>query len=221
MEVEKKHLQFKHPFNAIVSGPSQCGKTTFVRNLLKNHSNVINGIKKDIITVAWAYGKWQPTYSKSLRNVNFRYIEGIPDEEDVKDCDIIVLDDLMSDIDKSQYILNLFVAGTHHDNISVIVLTQNFYHKSEIFKELRLNSHYIVLFKNPGDKLQVQMIGRRMYPECPKFFISAFEQASEGSHGYMLIDRHQTTPESIRLRTDIIPSEKTNNKFEPKAFVKK
>ena len=123
MEVEKKHLQFKHPFNAIISGPSQCGKTTFVRKLLENHSILINGLNKNIITVAWAYGKWQPTYSNAIKNVDFRYIEGIPDEEEVKDCDIIILDDLMPNIDKSPYILNLFIAGTHHDNISVVVLT--------------------------------------------------------------------------------------------------
>ena len=214
----KSNLQLKHPFNCLISGPSQCGKTTMLRNLLKYHDETITGINKRIIKIVWAYGKWQKIYSEPINNVEIKYINEMPNEEDIYGYDIVVVDDLMHKLDKNVYISILFTAGTHHDNQSVVVLTQNFYQKGEVCNILRKNAHYVILFKDPGDTSQVRTISWRMFPENPKYLISAYRLATSVPHGYLLIDRTQTTEDDCRLRTRIVPEKITNYKLEPIGF---
>ena len=214
----KSDIQFKHPFNALLSGPSQCGKTTILRKILEFHKETIDGIDKEVLKVVWCYGKWQKYYDIPLKNVELKYIEGMPDEEDVIDYDIIVIDDLMQKIEKNPYISLLFTAGTHHDKQSVIVLTQNFYQKGEICNTIRKNAHYVILFKDPGDTSQVRTMSWRMFPENPKYLIAAFRLATLEAHGYLLIDRTQSTDDNCRLRTRIIPDKSTNYKLQPIGF---
>lgn len=213
-----KFLQLRHPFNGFLSGPTQCGKTTILRNILEKHRQTIHGINDVVVKVVWCYGHWQKYYEEPLYNVDFKYINCMPDEGDVYGSDIIVIDDLMHKIDKSPYLQTLFTAGTHHDNQSVIVLTQNYYQKGEICKTLRKNAHYVVLFKDPGDISQVQQMSWRMFPDNNKYLLSAYRQATSEPHGYLLVDRTQATQDDCRLRTRIVPNAETNHRLLPIGF---
>jgi len=214
----KKNLQFRHPFNCLIAGPSQCGKTTELRQVLEHHKETIDGIEKPVLKVVWCYGKWQRYYEIPVKNVEFKYLEGMPEAEDVIGYDIIVLDDLIQLIDKSPFVAHLFTAGTHHDNQSVIVLTQNYFQKGEICNTLRKNAHYVVMFKDPGDITAVRTMSHRMFPENPKYLIEAFKQATAQPHGYLLIDRTQETDDECRLRTNIVPTKATDFKLRPIGF---
>jgi hypothetical protein len=97
----EEDLQFRHPFNGLIAGPSQCGKTTLLRQILESHEQTIAGINREIIKVAWCYGKWQPSYEIPLTGVDLKYINGMPEEEDIFGFDIIILDDLIHEIEKS------------------------------------------------------------------------------------------------------------------------
>ena len=216
----KEDLQFKHPFNAFIAGPSQCGKTTVLRQILENHSQTIAGIESKIIKVAWCYGKWQKYYEIPLKNVEFKYIDGCPEEDDVFGYDIIVFDDLIQKIEKCPYLAHLFTAGTHHDNQSVVVLTQNYYQKGPIADTLRKNSHYVMLFKDPGDKTIARTMSWRMYPKNFDYMLDAFEQATSQPHGYLLIDRTQNTSDDYRLRSNIVPNKDTGYKLKPHGWEK-
>ncbi|KAF0141076.1 MAG: Uncharacterized protein FD143_3503, partial [Ignavibacteria bacterium] len=50
-------LKLQHPCTCLVSGPTGCGKTQFVSNLLKN--NMFEPMPERII---WCYGEDQPLY---------------------------------------------------------------------------------------------------------------------------------------------------------------
>lgn len=214
----KSDIQFKHPFNALFTGPSQCGKTTILRKILEYHRETIDGINSEILKVVWCYGKWQKYYEIPMKNVEMKYLEGMPEEEDIVGYDIIVIDDLMQKIDKSPYLSILFTAGTHHDQQSIIVLTQNFFQKGEICNTIRKNAHYVILFKDPGDTSQVRTMSWRMFPEAPKYLLSSFRLATSEPHGYLLIDRTQSTDDSCRLRTRIVPDKSTDYKLLPIGF---
>ena len=59
-----------------VCGPSCCGKTTWLNQLLLNVNEMIQPKPHCIF---WFYKRWQPIYSelkKKLNNINF--IQGIP-----------------------------------------------------------------------------------------------------------------------------------------------
>lgn len=227
--IDQKHLLLKHPFNALVAGPSQSGKTTVIRNLLSDHQKTITGLNKNLAKVCWIHGKYQENHKIPLKSADVFYYpidDSIPEDDEelidlIKGSDIIIFDDLMTQIEKNKNVLNLFIAGTHHDKKSVFVIIQNFFHKSDVFKELRDNAHYVFLFNNPGDQLTPQMIGRRMYPNKSNFFLKAFSLATQNPHGYLLIDRHQETPNHLRLRSDIVPKKENNFKIKQIGYVEK
>ena len=221
IHADKEHLQFKHPFTSLAAGPSGSGKTCLIRDILECHKEVINGLNKDHINVIWAYGKWQKLYQQKLKNVNFKYLEGVPDEEDVEGYDVIIIDDLMQEINSNKYILDLFTKGSHHNEQSVIILKQNLYHKGPIVRDLNLNSHYLIIFKSPRDTQQIMTLGRQVYYNDVNFFKSAYLQATELPHGYLLVDLKQDTPVDLRLKSRIIPAPETNFALEPFGFIPK
>ena len=220
-EVSEKHLQFKHPFTAIAAGPSGSGKTFLIRNILKNFNSTIANLDNSEINVVWAFGKWQEIYNNPINNVNFKYIEGIPEEEECENYDIIILDDLMSEIKNNKFVIDLFTKGSHHNRQSVILLTQNLYHKGPIMRDINLNSHYLIIFKSPRDKMQIMALARQLYPNMANYFMSAYEQATEFPHGYLIVDLKQDTPDYLRLKSRIIPCEDTNFKLLPIGYFKR
>ena len=82
--------------------------------------------------------------------MNVEYMEGIPGELDKyfkkSKGNLIILDDLMDEASKSLKVAQLFTCG-RHDNLSVIYLTKNLFHKN--LCALSYNSDYMVIFKNP------------------------------------------------------------------------
>lgn len=218
-QVDKRNLQFRHPFNAFITGPSQCGKTSLLRKILEFHKETIDGIDTDVIKVAWSYGAWQKSYENPIKNCNVKYIMDLPNEDDIEGCQIVVIDDLMHKLDKSPFVQTLFTAGTHHNNQSVFVLTQNYYQKGDIPNTLRKNAHYLILFKDPSDTSQVRTLSWRMFIENPKYLLSAYKQATKLPHGYLLIDRTQETEDSLRLRTHIVPTEENGFKLKQTGYI--
>lgn len=190
----------------IVAGPSQSGKTTFVRRLLKYRNELFDS---PLPHVYWFYGVYQPELHQQLREEGIRVEEGLPSSfESVEPYSIIVLDDLMVEIQSSKdTVTTLFTRVAHHRNCFIILITQNLFEKGQGARTRHLNAQYLVLFKNPRDKLQIRILGSQMYPNKKNFLTSVFEAATERPHGYLFIDNHQTTAESMRLRTQILPDE--------------
>ena len=71
--------------------------------------------------------------------------------------------------------------------------------------------HYLVLFKNPRDKLQILTLAKQMYPGQTDFFLNQYEEAVKRPFGYLLIDLKTTTQDNCRLRTNVLPSEEGFN----------
>ena len=74
---------------------------------------------------------------------------------DVNKRNLIVFDDQTIDASKDKRIVNLVTRGSHHRNLRVIYIVQNLFHQGKGSRSISLNSHYLVLFKNPRDKLQI------------------------------------------------------------------
>jgi len=86
-------------------------------------------------------------------------------------------------------------------------LTQNLFHQIKQQHTISLNAHYLVVLKSPRDSSRIQHLARQMFPKRSKVLLEAYRDAALGSHGYLLIDLHQDTPEHLRLRTNIFPFE--------------
>lgn len=92
----------------------------------------------------------------------------------------------------------------------MLFLTQNFFSQGKGRRDCSLNTHYIVLFKNPRDKQQIHCLSRQVFPENPRFITEAFADATSTPYGYLLLDLTQTIPEQLRVRTNIFPGDNQN-----------
>ena len=215
MEVELKQLQFKHPFTCLVSGPSGSGKTILIRRILKHHKLLFHNLKSPI-KVLWAYGQWQPLLDIPISdNVNVEYINYLPKVENLNNTDVIVIDDLMNELNKDKTLENLFIKKSHHLNKSVFFVVQNLFYDN--VRTLSLNTHYMLLMKNPRDKSQIMNLAKQIYPGNTNYLVEAYNDATKEAYGYIKIDLTPDTPDSFRLQTRITPEEVVhlNKNFAP------
>ena len=202
--------KWQHPFSAIVAGPSGSGKSYFVVKFLENLDSMCN-VK--FANIYWHYSEWLPNTHSGL-NITFK--EGLPDvsEIDTSRPNLVIIDDLMREADGR--VVDLFTRGCHHRNLSVFFITQNIFHQGKGQRDISLNAHYVVLFKNPRDKAQIRHLAQQVYPENTKFLQDAYKDSTSQAHGYLLLDLKQGTPEEYRVRTNILPGDGYTTVYVPK-----
>ena len=197
----KMDPRWQHPFTCIVAGPTQSGKTEFVKHFIENLEDMVTPLPTRIV---WSYGEWQPAYQTLLDKVDF--VQGLPDLPLYsKEPLLVVIDDQMHGVDHR--ITSLFTKGSHHRNLSIIYIVQNLFDQHKEHRTISLNSHYLVIFKNPRDGSQIVHLAKQMYPGKTHYLRRAFALATGQPHGYLLIDLKQATPEGMRLRSHIFPGE--------------
>src|SRR3569832_227418 len=201
-------ITWSHPFNCLVSAPTKSGKTEFVKKLVINLDNIVSPAPRKIY---WCYTEWQNTYEDlKMKCPNVQILEGMPDFELLKSHPnipkLLIMYDMMEEMKKDSVALNrLFTRGSHHWNLSIIHIIQNLFYQGG--RTSRINAQYIVLLYNPADRLQVQTLGRQLFPSAKNYFEEAFIDATNEPYGYMLIDLNPATPDNCRLRTGIFPDD--------------
>ena len=196
--------RFKHPFTCIVAGPSGSGKTEWVQQLIRKMEDMI---VPPPVKVRWHYGIWQSGYEGMQSKVDFVYgLNGLGDADGSVPL-LVVVDDLMDEMDKR--VLDMFTKKSHHQNTSIILIVQNLFANNKFFRTVSLNAHYLVVFENARDKLQISSLARQLEPRRSRDMVEAFEMATFNQHGYLLIDCAPGTPKDIRYRTDDFASEPT------------
>jgi hypothetical protein len=191
-------LRLKCPFTAIVAGPSSCGKTTLVKNIIERSSDILTTKPRKIL---YSYSIWQDAFE----NIPAEFIEGLPADDKLTSGTLLIVDDQMGECGKE--LSKLFTKKSHHMDISVIYIVQNIFSKEREMRDITLNAKYLFLFKNPRDKGQIIHLAKQMYPRSISYMMDAFHDATSTPFGYLLVDLTQDTDEKFRLRTGILPNE--------------
>ena len=203
--------RLQHPFSCVLAGPSNSGKSYFIKKLLENAPSVLSQTPNNIL---WLYSCWQDLYTElSLKFPHIKFVEGIPTNLNDDSLlpknlvNMVIVDDLMREGGDHPEIERAFTQYSHHRNLSICYIVQNLFYKGKSSRSITLNASYLVLFKNPRDKHQISVIAKQMYPGNTQFFMDAFNDATSKPHGYLLVDLKPRTLEDYRLRADIFPPE--------------
>ena len=193
------------PFTMLITGPTSCGKSNLVFEILRNTKTLIN---PPIDNITYCYGQWQNEYDEFKDTVTFHH--GLLSEEELLDAtkptptehSLLIIDDIVA---KSEIavVSKFFTQGSHHRNTSVIFISQNLFMKDPNYRVISLNAHYLVVFKNPRDMSQIAVLGRQAFPHNTKFLTAVYNNETTRRHSYILLDFKQATPQHLRVRGSI------------------
>lgn len=192
-------IAFKTPFTINIIGPSKCGKTSLVSDLLENQDTIMSPSPQKII---YCYSLYQPLFDYLKTKItNISFIKGLPNLDEISNC-LLVLDDLGQDCIDNKDIVQLFTVGSHHRYISVILLTHNIFEKGKYMRTISLNCSYLIIFNNLRDKKQIKFLGTQLFPGESKFFEEILTDIfNNQERGYLIIDLLPETIKELRLRT--------------------
>ena len=184
----------------LVSGRRGVEKTEFTKKLLK--SRLVAPPPERIVC---CYAKHQQDLFEELMKMNVEYVEGIPGELDKyfkkNKRNLLILDDLMDEASKGFKVTQLFTRG-RHDNLSVLYLKQNLFHKNQC--PLSLNFDYMVISKSPRDNSQFATIARQIRPDKVKFLMWAYKDATSYLHSYFMLDLKPDIEDRFRVPNNIL-----------------
>jgi hypothetical protein len=195
------------------SGATCSGKTTWVYRLLQHKDEMFVTPPEKVMC---CYGVYQPLFEVMERDISFiSFHKGLPTENELNDlsdenvCNLVVLDDLMESVTASPEMENLFVKGMHHRHLSILYLNQNLYCKGKHSRTINLNTHVLVLMKNPRDVSQLQCLARQAFLGKGTFLLEAYRDATSLPYGYLILDFSPSANEDYRVRTKVFPDEDT------------
>lgn len=199
--------QLKAPFCMTISGATQSGKSTLTCKLIERRLEIIDPPIDDVL---YLYTEYQPAlFSKLKEKVpHIQFHEGLPDDiaDEQNKHRLVICDDLMTEMAKSNDAINLFIRGSHHRNISIVFLIQNFFFKN--MRTLTLNSKYIVLMKNVRENGFASVLGRQMNGGKRNVDLEyAYKDVMSRKYGYLVVDYDQNQNDKFRLRNSLFPED--------------
>ena len=187
----------------MVVGPTGSGKTEFVSRAIQQE--IFSPMPERKI---WIYGERQVAIEQRHADIEFlkdANIEEITESLNVEESNLLVIDDQMcGGSHDRKFIEKLFTQGSHHKNLTVILIVQNMFVKE--LRTISLNTHYFVLLKNSRDRTQIRVLGQQMFPDNPKFLVESFDDATRGhNYGYLIVDSHpRTDDDSLRIVSRVL-----------------
>ena len=196
-------------FKIFISGPSRSGKSSFVYNLFLNLNQFASHQPDYVIYV---YSVWQESLD-DLKNEEMVdvFIQGNNEiENDIKaltrdyKSPLIIFDDQMNHKPTLEYAARLFTVEGRHSGKSCLWISQNLFDNgSQNFtRTIRKNSDYIIIFRCPGDCLDIQNLSKQMTSNMLLYNIYQHVTNSE-PYTYLMINITQKSIDKLKFMSHI------------------
>ena len=193
--LDEKECKLISPFACFVVGCTGSGKSWSVLQWLKNPNLVFREKYNDIY---YFYGStYQDVFRHPcLKHVHFinndlnkNMLEKITTQIHKKPGILLILDDLMNVAANSRVIENLYTRGSHHHNIDVINIIQNYFYKAPNFVTLKENSQYVFVkrFINDG---KIKLLATQVGVDSDELTTAYLESLNKDRYEGILIDNH-------------------------------
>ena len=194
-------IRFKENFKIFVCGPSRCGKTVFIKDLLQNIPSIT---KQNISKVIYVYKVWQQIFEdmKLQGLIDFFLKEEENIVEKIKklsfgEYSLVIFDDLINSKNLEE-ISNLFVVDGRHSNYSMIFTSQRMFVNNEYFRQISNNCDYIVVFKNPRNYSEIRTLAQQLTPMSLDL-LEIYTKATKDPFTYLLINLTQECNEDVKF----------------------
>ena len=207
-QVSMSVVKFIAPVTCILSGSTSSGKTYWLNKLFQNKNDMFDEEPRKIM---FCYNIWQQIFIKMQSDQGVQFHQGIPSEDDIDNFTdgvqhtAIVIDDLQNIASKSQVVEKLFTCISHHRRISVFLIVQIFFTQGPSMRNISLNAHIIVLFKNARDKNQISVLCRQLGIE--QLLMLAYKDATKIKYNPLIIDLSPHSDEQYKLRSQVFPQD--------------
>ena len=187
-------------------GPSETGKSQLIYNWLKvgKFQQNFNKIYFFIIFSQPLYDVMQKEIEKLqfVHGVNFEFIDSLKNNGTRY---LLNFDNSCEKIFNSKAFVDIATAGTHQ-SLSTIYIKQNFFHQSNLGRDVELQNTHIVLFKSPRDVMQVTTLSTEL--GLGSELVDWYRDATPVPFGHWLIDLSPRTYDRLRYcsNTGSIPS---------------
>jgi hypothetical protein len=196
---------FLSPTTISISGISGSGKTSILFKILDNKEELFD-IKPN--KIMYCYGAWQSSFENKDGEIDFH--EGVPSSSDIEEFvdgkhNIIILDDLQDQVVQDIQVQHLFTRGSHHNNLTIININQNMFAQGKHARNINVNTHYMILTRNPRDVTQVNVLARQT--GLGQTLIEGFRDSTAHPYGYILINLSPHSDQQFRVMSNIFPDE--------------
>ena len=141
--------------------------------------------------------RWNETEEQKIT-----FIQGLGVEQmNTSEPSLLVIDDLLLSTNKE--VVEMFILGSHHKQISLFYLTQNLFPNCNMNRTMSNNAHYYVLFHNQRNFRQIHTLAHQIYVgRDVQRITNAYKRASKQERGCVVLSFAQGLPEEITVVTD-------------------
>ena len=193
-------IRFCENFKIFACGPSRCGKTCFIIDIIQNLQNIAKDPPQKVLYV---YKVWQQKFDELQETGLVDHF--VQDQTDLvkklktlsnREPSLIVFDDLINS-SNLQEIANLFVVDGRHSNFSLIFLSQRMFVNNESFRQISNNCDYFAVFKNPRNSSEVRVLAQQLTPGTLEL-INIYSEATKDPFSYLFINLTQECDETVK-----------------------
>lgn len=195
---------FHYPARIIIAGYTNSGKTHLCTRIVEKYQRVF---RKVVICGVTSHPLQKNVNLKDKLEIHEDIIDSVTEATPYTNPTaqvLLILDDNFLTAANSRMVVDSFTKG-RHNNLSVIMITQNVFFPGKYSRTIALNTSHYILMKN-RDIYQVECLGRQLYgKDKAKHFVEIYKNVVlKRAHGYLLCDLAPNTPEELQLRTNIV-----------------
>lgn len=201
------------PVRLLISGPTSCGKSHLIFNLIKHRQKMFNApFKKIVYSVPPNTGHLKYDFIEELKSLanNLEVIEGIPlPSEFPQGQSLLVIEDQFLNVINSSVMYNYMIHDSHHYGISLCISSQNPYQRGLHTVNLSRNLTARIIFQDPGNTYVLRLIGSAIYPEHPLTLIRAMnalirvQPLAKSKYLFLDLSPHSKRPINLKIQSNI------------------
>ena len=192
-------IKFLANKNTIVFGQTGSGKTHFMLEVIRK--KLIHPFPKNIYYMYKVEQGFMKDWNR-IEKQKITFIQGLnPDGMKTSEPSLLVIDDLLLSTNKD--VVEMFILGSHHKQISLFYLSQNLFPDCSLFRTMSNNAHYFVIFNNKRNATQIRRLAHQIFiGEDTHRIKNAYKRVQQQQWGFMVLTFVPEPPEELTVITD-------------------